>query len=92
MFEDSNITPRHMFLSVHDAVLFAQHKSLIPVTMEQVNQKSNDKGSLLFAMVIFIYLIIVSDTYSRLVWSNTRVGRVYFKIYSKSIANYLFKM
>lgn len=52
VFEESSITPNHIFLSVHDAVLFAQHKSLTPVTMEEVNQVQG-LGSLLFVLVIF---------------------------------------
>lgn len=54
VFEESCITPRHMFLSVHDAVLFAQHKPLTPVTMEEVNQKASWRTwKFTFAMVIF---------------------------------------
>lgn len=41
VFEESSITPSHMFLSVHDAVLFAQ--SLTPGTMKEVNHKSKGK-------------------------------------------------
>ncbi|KAG7323224.1 hypothetical protein KOW79_012926 [Hemibagrus wyckioides] len=39
VFEESSITPNHIFLSVHDAVLFAQHKSQTPVTTEEEDRK-----------------------------------------------------
>ncbi|KAK2825119.1 hypothetical protein Q7C36_019046 [Tachysurus vachellii] len=39
VFEESGITPNHIFLSVHDAILFAQYKSLTPVTTEQEDKK-----------------------------------------------------
>lgn len=48
VFKESSITPRHMFLSVHDAVLFAQHKSLTPGTMQEVNHKDKEVCFLLW--------------------------------------------
>uniref|UniRef100_W5K1I4 Solute carrier family 26 member 9 n=1 Tax=Astyanax mexicanus TaxID=7994 RepID=W5K1I4_ASTMX len=35
LFKESSVTPGHLFLSVHDAVLFAQNKSLSPGTAEE---------------------------------------------------------
>ncbi|XP_066528454.1 solute carrier family 26 member 9-like [Hoplias malabaricus] len=43
MFEESSITHGHLFLSVHDAVLFAQHKSLTSGTVEEVSHKNRIK-------------------------------------------------
>ncbi|KAM9445218.1 solute carrier family 26 member 9-like isoform 1-T1 [Clarias gariepinus] len=48
VFEESSITPSHMFLSVHDAVLFAQHKSLTPVNMEE--QEDRERAKLAFGL------------------------------------------
>ncbi|KAI4898669.1 hypothetical protein NFI96_018000 [Prochilodus magdalenae] len=39
VFEESSITPSHLFLSVHDAVLFAQHISLTSGSMEKVDRE-----------------------------------------------------
>ncbi|TSS48071.1 Solute carrier family 26 member 9 [Bagarius yarrelli] len=38
VFDGSGFSPSQIFLSVHDAVLFAQHKSLTPTTTEQENR------------------------------------------------------
>ncbi|KAB5546490.1 hypothetical protein PHYPO_G00072650 [Pangasianodon hypophthalmus] len=43
VFEESSITPSHMFLSVHDAVLFAQRKSLTPGTMAEQEDRERVK-------------------------------------------------
>ncbi|XP_072553254.1 solute carrier family 26 member 9-like [Salminus brasiliensis] len=39
VFKESSITPGHLFLSVHDAVLFAQNKSLTSGTMEETDKE-----------------------------------------------------
>lgn len=43
VFEESSIAPGHLFLSVHDAVLFAQHKLLTSGRVEEVSHESRDK-------------------------------------------------
>ncbi|KAL6483367.1 hypothetical protein MHYP_G00082390 [Metynnis hypsauchen] len=39
IFVESSLTPSHLFLSVHDAVLFAQHKSLTSDSMEETDKE-----------------------------------------------------
>ncbi|XP_062872114.1 solute carrier family 26 member 9-like [Trichomycterus rosablanca] len=39
LFEESCITPTHIFLSVHDAVLFAQHKSVSHGTAQETDRE-----------------------------------------------------
>ncbi|XP_036447954.1 solute carrier family 26 member 9-like [Colossoma macropomum] len=39
VFVESSLTPSHLFLSVHDAVLFAQHKSLTSGSMEETDKE-----------------------------------------------------
>ncbi|XP_017549710.1 solute carrier family 26 member 9 [Pygocentrus nattereri] len=39
VFVESSLTPGHLFLSVHDAVLFAQHKSLTSDSMEETDKE-----------------------------------------------------
>uniref|UniRef100_A0A8B9L7Y2 Solute carrier family 26 member 9 n=1 Tax=Astyanax mexicanus TaxID=7994 RepID=A0A8B9L7Y2_ASTMX len=53
LFNESSVTPGHLFLSVHDAVLFAQSKSLSPGTAEEeVNHK--DRAVCFFFSDLFI--------------------------------------
>uniref|UniRef100_A0A3B4E9L9 STAS domain-containing protein n=1 Tax=Pygocentrus nattereri TaxID=42514 RepID=A0A3B4E9L9_PYGNA len=53
VFVESSLTPGHLFLSVHDAVLFAQHKSLTSDSMEEVSHKSNCKDKDVFCIFFF---------------------------------------